>query len=222
MLTQIAAGKSGLEGRRALLIFCEERETRVGDDIFLFHPIRWAIIRKAVEGGDTVTFQTKLGAFVVPGKDVDQVQQLLVGNSDLHPNHQRIAGDKPDPRSKFVRCASDDLEFGATTTDTWNALVDRLTGLRGLSDSLFLVATDNLAQIFPQFPLRSNWGASDEHKEAKVQRGSEVSLTLYGVPGKKTHFSAPKVTVSEAVARVERPVYSAVCQWLPNAVFHTI
>lgn len=108
--------------------------------------------------------------------------------------------------SQFVRYASNNI-FKTTekTTEAWNALVDRLITMRGLADSLFLVATDSLAKSYPQFPLGATLGTSVVHNVAKVKRGHEVSLMLYGVPGKTATFSTPKVTVSETVARVSGP-----------------
>lgn len=205
VLTQIEGDGVKLEGQKVLLIFCELNSAINGDNIFTFHPIRFATILKTIERGDSVTFQTKLGGFVDLAKDLDNIHKLIVDSTDEHPNHARVDG-KANKKAKFVRYASNNI-FKTTekTTEAWNALVDRLITMRGLSDSLFLVATDNLAQSYPQFPLGASLGTSVVHNVAKVKRGHEVSLMLYGVPGKTATFSAPKVTVSEAVARVSGP-----------------
>jgi len=203
VLHQIINNEDGLKGRDALLIYCELNDSISGDNIYRFHPIRHATILDTTERGDSITFHIRLGNFVELKTGVAEAHNELIDNTILHPNHAR-KGEDADENAKFVRFASQNFN-SSNTTETWNALVNRLTNLNGLSDSLFLVATDSSAKSYPRFLLESSVGTSDVHNEAEVERGREVSMTLYGVPGKNNQFMPPKVNVSESVARVSGP-----------------
>jgi hypothetical protein len=203
VLAKIDLTSSVLAESMALVIYCEEQTDKSSGAIYCFHVVRKARLLRAIDNGIAVTFELDLQAFVAPEVSTSDVHQQLVAQSTEHPNYLRIDATRADPRAKFVRLTADNLRLRESTD--WNEVVQRLTDLNGISDSLFFIATDSMAYQQPLFPLGARQSSRGDRTEATIRRGGEISLQLYAVPGDKMQFRAPTTTLSDSVGRVSGP-----------------
>jgi hypothetical protein len=207
VLSKISAAPLHFHNFPALVIFCEEIADeaikKATHEVYNFHVVRKAKILKATDSGAAITFELELLQFVAPPLDSSDTHKRLLKQSVEHPNYERMPDNSPDPRAKFVRRTKDDLHLKVVAD--WNNVVERLSGLNGIADSLFLIPTDARAYQYPSFPLRASVSPLDDRTVASVRRGSETAFHLYAVPGTRIAFTPPTIEVSESVARVSGP-----------------
>lgn len=190
-----------VKGLEALLIFCAET---TAEEIYSFFPLRYAKVVDVFNSGDGTTLFLQAAQFCTYDEKMHAtIQKWLRDVASQHPAHPASNG-KAHPDAKFVRIVDSKFTI-EKAANGWEALVDKVSRVNGLSDSVFFIATATTTNPVPVRIMDATSNNAAHRQECVVEKGAHKEIDLYVRSGSNAEFSPPTIDIRNDIASYSGP-----------------